>query len=136
MDAEEISTRQISIIFRHASSQHMRFVSSQVPNFKCRKQVEFAGSQFTISCFRISYSGKCCLAILRSKIERCSMEDGDKKEEFETHCNYQEMSNMLRNTILMSRKTKSGKTSTRNIRMVTGVPMEPQNPPNLNPDHC
>ena len=55
---------------------------------------------------------KCCWEMLRSKVERCSMEDGDKKIEFETHCSYQEMSIIMKIDFLMSGETKSKKTLT------------------------
>ena len=36
-----------------------------------------------------------CCEMLRSKIERCSTEDGDNKEQIETHFGYQEITQML-----------------------------------------
>ena len=37
--------------------------------------------------------------MLSSKIERRSMEDGDKKKEFETHLSYQEVSTIWKSTL-------------------------------------
>ena len=79
--------------------QHM--LTSDIKNLMLfgARLCNFQNGLCFVVCFRKMISWKYSWERLSKKIERCSMEDWEKKEEIETHSSHKEMSKMLHNRV-------------------------------------